>query len=289
MTIDPEALLGWQFPVIEVTYDWRDSILYALGLGLGADPTDPAQLRFLYEDGLQAFPTMGLVLGHPGPWYRDPRTGIDWVRTVQGEQDMVLHQPLRPADRLRCETRVTDVIDKGPGRAAHVHWSRTLSRVETGEPLCTLASVLVCRGDGGFGGPTRATAPRAAVPDDPPTATCDLPISPRAALIYRLSGDLNPVHVDPAVARSAGFDRPILHGLCTLGVAAHALLRTFLDMQPHRLTGLSTRFTAPVLPGDTLRTQMWPRGSTIAFRSMVVERNVVVLDGGIATVDGGTA
>lgn len=286
MTIDPDTLLNWRFPVIEQSYDERDAILYALGIGLGADPTDERQLRFLYEEGLVAFPTLALVLGHPGPWYRDPQTGIDWVRVVQGEQELRLHQPLRPRDRIVCRMRVTGVVDKGPGRPALVHWEREVSRRDTGEPLCTLSSTLVCRNDGGFGGADGPGRPRTAVPDRPAGTWCDLPTSPRAGLIYRLSGDRNPLHVDPRVARDAGFDRPILHGLCTLGVAAHAILRTFLDYRPERLVGLSGRFSAPMLPGETVRTYLWPEGDTVAFRCVSLDRDLTVIDGGLATLVG---
>ncbi|WP_433046326.1 MaoC/PaaZ C-terminal domain-containing protein [Dactylosporangium sp. CS-033363] len=281
MTIDPDTLLGWEFPVLEQAYDERDAILYALGVGLGTDPTDERQLRYLYEDGLRVFPTMGLVLGHPGPWYRDPRAGVDWVRVVHGEQELTVHAPLLPRDRIRCHTRVTGVVDKGPDRGALVFWQREVSRAGTGEPLCTLASTLVCRADGGFGGPAGPVRPRPTVPDGPAAQTCDLVTSPRAGLIYRLSGDLNPLHADPAVARAAGFDRPILHGLGTLGVAAHAVLRACLDYEPE-LRGLSARFSAPMFPGETVRTELWPLDDGVAFRCTSLERGAVVIDGGRA-------
>ncbi|MFB6395469.1 MaoC/PaaZ C-terminal domain-containing protein [Polymorphospora lycopeni] len=286
MTIDLDTLLGWQFPVIEQSYDERDAILYALGVGLGTDPTDEQQLRFLYEEGMVAFPTLALVLGHPGPWYSDPATGIDWIRVVHGEQDLRIHQPLRPRDDIVCHTRVTDVIDKGPGRPALVYWERRVSRRDTGEPLCTLSSTLVCRNDGGFGGPPGPARPRAAVPDRPATTWCDLPTSPRAGLIYRLSGDRNPLHVDPRVAREAGFERPILHGLCTLGVAAHAILRSVLDYEAGRLVGLSGRFSAPMLPGETVRTHLWLEDGNVAFRCVSLDRDLTVIDGGLAVLAG---
>lgn len=287
MAIDPDTLLGWQFPVTEQSYEERDAILYALGVGLGTDPTDPQQLRFLYEDGLAVLPTMGLVLGHPGPWYRDPRAGIDWVRVLHGEQELRVHQPLRPRDRVTCHTRVTDVVDKGPGRGALVYWRRTLTRTDTEEPLCTMSSTLVCRGDGGFGGPPRPLAARPArlrppAPAGPAPVYCDLPVSPRAGLIYRLSGDRNPLHVDPAVAQEAGFDRPILHGLCTLAVAGHAVLRTCLGYRVERLAGLRARFAAPVYPGQTVRTLLWPDRDRVAFRCLSLPQERVVIDDGLA-------
>ena len=284
MTIELDRLLGWQFPVLEHSYDERDAILYALGIGLGSDPTDTDQLRFLYEEGLQVFPTMGLVLGHPGPWFRDPATGIDWVAVLHGEQEIVFHRPLRARDSVTCLTRVTEVVDKGPGRGALVYWRREVSRTQTGEPLCTMLSTLFCRNDGGFGGPSRPTHPALPSPSGPPDLQVDLPISPRAGLIYRLSGDRNPLHVDPAVAAQAGFDRPILHGLCTFAMAGHALVSSCLGNRPERLGSLRARFSAPVFPGETLRTQIWLEDEELRFRCVSVEREAVVIDRGHAGI-----
>src|SRR5450759_3667450 len=124
-----------------------------------------------------------------------------------------------------------------------------------------------------------------AVPEGTPDASCDLPTLPQAALIYRLCADPNPLHAEPAVAKAAGFSRPILHGLCTYGVAGHAILRTFCNYEPEKLSGLSVRFSAPVYPGETIRTEMWRRGGTILFRSRAIERDVVVLNNGVATIN----
>lgn len=283
MTMQLERVLAWEFPVTEQRYDERDTILYSLGLGLGADPTDERELRFVYEDRLRAFPTMGCVLGHPGPWFSDPRTGIDWVAVLHGEQEMVIHRPLLPADTVTSRTRVTDVVDKGPGRGALVYWERTVSRTATGEALCTVSSTLFCRNDGGAGGSLSAPrTARPATPTGPPERVVDLRSEPRAALIYRLSGDRNPLHADPSVAREAGFERPVLHGLCTYGMAAHAILRTYLDYDPDLLTRLRVRFSAPVYPGETIRTELWPSESGVAFRCVSVERGVTVIDDGRA-------
>jgi acyl dehydratase len=280
MTLQVRQVLDWQFPVVEREVDERSAILYALGIGLGADPTDPRQLRFLYEEGLEVFPTMGLVLGHPGPWYSDPRTGIDWVAVLHGEQELVVHAPLQPRDKITCATRVTGVVDKGPGRGALVYWERVITRTGTGEPLFTLSSTLVCRNDGGCGGPAAQVRPPIPRGTGEPDAVIDLPVSARAGLIYRLSGDLNPLHVDPAVARQAGFDRPILHGLCTLAIAVDAIVRACLDYRNDRIGEVRARFSAPFLPGETLRTQIWGDGDGLTFRCLSVERDTVVIDAG---------
>jgi acyl dehydratase len=289
MTIDEQALLNWKFPTSTVAYGDTEVMLYALGVGLGRDPTEEEDLKFVYEDGLQVLPTFAAILGHPGPWYRDPASGIDWVNVVHGEQSLALHAPLAPADSLVCHTSVTDVEDKGDGRGALVSWRRTLERESTGEPVATCDSVLFCRADGGFGGepgPKRAPAPW---PEGGPTAHSVTRISPRAGLIYRLSGDRNPLHVDPKTAVEAGFDRPILHGLCTYAMATYAVIREFASSDVERLASVGVRFKTPVFPGETLRTDMWLEdGGTVRFRSTSVDRDVVVLDAGLAQLRGFT-
>lgn len=288
MPIDVDAVLSWEFPVAEVAYDERDSMLYALGVGLGADPLDRRELRFVYEKELVAFPTMAVVLGHPGPWFSDPRTGIDWVRAVHGEQELRILAPLRPADDLRCTTRVTGVVDKGPGRGALVHWERELVRADTAAPVAVASSVLFCRGDGGHGGSATGSAVSTVrpLPERPPDQLVDRTISPRAALLYRLSGDRNPLHADPDVAAEAGFDRPILHGLCTFGMAAVALVAATGDADGSRLRGMGARFSAPSFPGETLRTEIWMDGDGASFRTYALEREAIVLDGGWVEVVG---
>lgn len=137
MTIDADKLLAWEFPVLELTFSEKDAMLYALGVGLGADPTDVDELPFVYEDALAVLPTMAVVLGHPGPWFRDPRTGIDWVQVLHGEQTLVVRGPLRPDVPLQCTTRVVDVEDKGQGRGALVRWAREIVEASTRKPLAS--------------------------------------------------------------------------------------------------------------------------------------------------------
>ena len=284
MTIDAARLLGWSFPVTEHTVTARDAMLYALGLGLGRNPADKTELRYVYERDLSVLPTMAAVIGHPGPWYADPGTGIDWLRVVHGEQSLQLHAPLREGVPLRCETLVTDVEDKGHGRGALVRWQRRLTHRSDGSPVAILDSTLFCRGDGGFGGPRRAPAVPPDGPDGPPTATVTQEISPRAALIYRLSGDFNPVHADPQAAADAGFERPLLHGLCTFGMAAWSALRELAGGGATALTSISARFKSPVLPGQSLRTDLWQDGTAVRFRSSVGDR--AVLDDGLLRLRG---
>jgi acyl dehydratase len=282
--IDYQKLMDWHFPPIAQTLTRKDCILYALGVGLGGDPLDEAQLRFLYEEGLVALPTMAVVLAYPGFWIKDAATGIDWLRIVHGEQALTLHRSLPVEGKLVGRTRVTGIVDKGVGKGAVLYSEREIRDAESGELYATLTMSTFCRGDGGFGGPAGPSCPVHKVPERAPDASCDLPTLPQQALIYRLSGDYNPLHADPAVARAAGFDRPILHGLCTLGIAGHALLKLCCDYDPARFKSLALRFSAPVFPGETIRTEIWRDGKTISFRARALERDVVVLNNGRFTV-----
>jgi acyl dehydratase len=288
MAIDVARLKNWPFPPIEQSYSARDTILYALGVGLGHDPMDREQLRYVYEDGLQALPTLAVVLGYPGFWAKDPASGIDWVRLLHGEQSLELLAPLPAAGTVVGSTRVTAIVDKGKDKGALMYSERDIHEKAGGRLLAVSRSVSFMRGDGGFSASGQksddAPPPRMATPDTPPDHVCELKTRPEAALIYRLSGDYNPVHADPAVARAAGFERPILHGLCSFGVTGHALLKTLCSWDASRLKEIGCRFSAPVYPGETLRVEMWQRGQAVQFRTWAVERNVVVLSHGSARV-----
>lgn len=285
MTIDYERLMHWQFPERVQSYARRDTMLYALGLGLGAEPTDEKQLQYVYEERLKALPTMAVVLASPGSWLRDPGTGVDYLKVVHGEQWLELHRPLPVEATVVGRSRVTAVIDKGAGKGALIYVERRLFSQPGDEPLATLAMSTFARGDGGFGGPASApTPPLHTLPEGAPERTCDLATLPRQALLYRLSGDYNPLHADPEVARAAGFPVPILHGLCTYGIAGHAILRTYCDYDASRLRALQVRFSAPVYPGETLRTEMWRDGGVISFRCKALERDAIVLSNGRADI-----
>jgi acyl dehydratase len=285
MPIDYDKIKNWQFPDIEQTYTPKDSILYALGVGYGHDPMDEAQLQFVYEKNLRVAPTMPVVMAHPGFWMMNPATGIDWVKIVHGEQALRIHRSIPVSGTVIGRMRVKAIVDKGKDKGALIYQERSIVDKASGVLLATLDHVTFCRGDGGFGNGDAAPPPPPAMPEGTPDASCDLPTLPQAALIYRLCADPNPLHADPAVAKAAGFSRPILHGLCTYGVAGHAILRTICNYEPEKLSGLSVRFSAPVYPGETIRTEMWRRGGTVLFRSRAVERDVVVLNNGVATID----
>jgi len=284
MAIVYDKLMALDVPPREQSYEAKDCILYALGIGFGHDPMNEDELPFVYEKNLKVMPTMGTVIGHPGFWARLPETGIDWVKVVNGEQGIVLHRPIAGRGTVVGRMRVVEVIDKGPGKGALVLSERKISDKATGELIATVTHTMFCRGDGGFGGPQRQAPPPHEVPARPPDAVCDLGTRPEAALIYRLCGDLNPLHSDPEVAKQAGYPRPIMHGLGSFGVAAHAVLKTFCGYDPSRLVRFAARFSAPVFPGETLRTEMWRDGHAVSFRTRVVERDVVAVNNGRAEV-----
>ena len=285
MAIDYQRLKNWLFPEVEHSYAARDTMLYALGLGLGADPMDREQLRFVYEEGLKALPTMAVVLALPGQWSKNPETGINWKLLLHGEQGLVLHKPLPPAGTVVARTAIEEIVDKGAGKGALIYSRRDIRDKETGALLASLASTSFLRGDGGFGGPSGPTRPVHDLPERTPDLVSDIATLPQAALIYRLSGDYNPLHADPEIAAAAGFPRPILHGLCTFGVAGHALLRTLCGYDPARLRRMEVRFSSPVFPGETVRTEIWREGGgRFGFRCRVLERDIVAINNGLAEI-----
>lgn len=287
MAIDYDRLMNWPFPLVEQTYTARDTILYALGIGLGAEPCDGQQLPFVYEEKLQVLPTMAVVLAWPGFWLKDPETGVDWVRVLHAGQGLEIHDTLPPSGTVVGQTRVTGIIDKGADKGALILTERRLYEKSENRLLATLHSTTFARGDGGFGGPRAAsTEPPADPPDRAPDRVVDLPTLPQSALIYRLSGDWNPLHADPRIAREAGFEAPILHGLCTLGIAGHAILRGLCGYRANALKSLELRFSAPVYPGETVRTEMWNDGGLVHFRARCVERDLTILKNGKARIDG---
>jgi len=287
--INYEVVKNWSFQDIVHSYSVRDSMLYALGIGMGADPTDESELGFVYEKTLQAVPTMVAVLGSPGPWLREPTTGADYVKLVHGEQHVRLLKPLPVAATVVARNRVVSLTDKGAGKGAIAVILRELRDQASGELLAEIRQMNFLRGDGGFSAHSGVSDPGPEalppVPDRAPDLEVSLPTLERQALIYRLSGDYNPLHSDPAVARAAGFSRPILHGLCTYGMAAHALLKVACAYQAARVQHLAVRFTAPVYPGETIRFQFWHGApGALHLRARIDARDVVVLNNGIATV-----
>jgi acyl dehydratase len=219
-------------------------------------------------------------------WVRTPDLGIDWLKILHGEQSFEIHNPLPPESTVVGTHEIVAVEDKGAGKGAILHQIKRLNDKASGQLLATVRSVLFMRGDGGCGGFGEVPEPARPRPESAPSSTCEISTLPQSALIYRLSGDYNPIHADPATAVKAGFEAPILHGLCTFGVATRALLSTFANDAPDRLKSLSVRFSRPVFPGETIRTEFFGTGSEVRFRSRVVERDLIVLDRGSAVFTG---
>ncbi|MEO0030450.1 MAG: hypothetical protein RIS94_208 [Pseudomonadota bacterium] len=283
--MEVEKIRNLAIDSIVQSYDKRDTILYALGLGLGADPLNEAELPFVYEKNLTCLPSYANVLCHPGFWAQDPQFGIDWVKILHAEQDLVVHNPLPATGAIRGEYRVAGIEDKGEGRGALLHQEKALYDTADGTHLATVRSTLFLRGNGGEGG-FGATMPAAQpVPDRAPDRVVEISTLPRQALIYRLSGDWNPLHADPAIARKAGFTMPILHGLCTKGIANRAILSAYCDNDVSRFRAMFVRFSKPVMPGETIRFEFFEESAgTLRFRAIAVERGDVVLDRCSATV-----
>ncbi|MGQ0700434.1 MAG: MaoC/PaaZ C-terminal domain-containing protein [Panacagrimonas sp.] len=279
-----EKLLGKVFADIRVHYSKRDTMLYALGVGACQAPLDERELRFVFEKELQALPSISCVLAHPGGWIMEPALEVAWVKLLHAEQHFDLRKPLPAEGDVTGKFRITGIVDKGPESGALLYLEKSLHD-SGGELIGTVGSTYFLRGDGGGGNWGEPGAELPMVPTAEPSGTIDLPTLPIAALIYRLSGDYNPLHADPVVARKAGFEKPILQGLCTYGVACQSLIRAVCDFDASRLRGMGARFTKPVYPGETIRTQWWAGADgLVQFRCLSVERDVVVLDRGIARV-----
>ena len=284
-----EVVKNWPIEDVTQTYSERDVMLYALGLGLGGDPLDAQQLRYVYEKDLQAMPTCAAAFAWPKSWMRDPRTGIDYLKLVHGEQDVRFVRPMPVAGTIVSKTRVSRISDKGAGKGAIVELMRDILDASTGEQLALVRQVSFLRGDGGFSSKSgQSDAPPEALPPVPeraPDAEYVFSTGAHAALVYRLSGDANPLHADPEVASKAGFARPILHGLATYGIAGYAAIRMFAGNDATRLKRLALRLTSPVFPGEQVRFQFWRDSDTrLQLRARVDARDVVVLNNGIVEI-----
>ena len=284
MALNYKKILNWPFEDVIQSYSERDSIIYALSLGLGINATDPNELKFVYEKGLKTFPTMAVVMGHPGPWMTNPETGIDFVKVLHGEQHLEIHKPLPTEGSIIGRTRVVEVVDKGPDKGAMIITERKLYDRKSDDLLNTQSATILARGNGGFGGPVTSGPTPHALPAREPDAVVDIPTSTQAALLYRLNGDDNPLHADPKVAEKAGFNAPILHGLACYGIVARAVLKAFDIEDASKLESIGLRFSAPVYPGETIRTDIWKEGHDVSFCSRVVERDVLVLNNGRAVI-----
>jgi acyl dehydratase len=263
-------------------YGDKDGMLYALGVGFGSNPMDENELPYVFENkSLKVVPTMASVLT-PGDLLAE--CGLDYSLAVLGEQRLELFRPLPPKGRLLTDSRVVSVFDKGRDIGAVISVESEVRMAKDDTALFTVGSTVIARGDGGFGGPKEETPKRHELPKRDPDMSCDIETRPDQALLFRLCRDRNPLHADPGRARQAGFERPILHGLCSYGIACRAILKTICEYDYTLISGFNTRFTAPVYPGETITTEMWQDRNIVSFRCLVKERDTIVIDNGMCTL-----
>ena len=278
MPIDRDALMSAVVTGEPVNYREKDVMLYALGIGFGRDPVNDAELEFVLENrGPKTVPTLASMLV---PDRILTGSDIAFSHLLHRAQSMVLHRPLPASADLLADQRIVSLCDRGRGLGAEITMATELRRVRDETVICTLETVVIARADGGFGGPAPPPRNRLRMPDRAPDFITELETRPDQALLFRLSGDMNPLHADPAVARGAGFEKPILHGRCTYGIACKAILETVCEYDHTLIREFGVRFSAPVYPGDVIATEMWQNGDTVFFRSRVAGRNVTVLGEG---------
>ncbi len=279
MSLDYEKLLAESVVDLPFSYTARDSMLYALSVGLGADPMDAEELAYVTElqGAPKTLPSLATVLV---PDMFPPDLGWDYGQVLHAEQRLEVFRPLPAAAEILIDKRIVEAYDRGPKLGAMILFEAEARLKKDGTALFALGHTIIARGDGGFGGPTGKGPSPHRVPRREPDLTADLPTRPEQALFYRLNGDWNPLHADPKAAARAGFDRPILHGLCTYGVACHAILKTILSYDYTLISAFDARFSSPVMPGDTITTDMWQDGNVISFQCRAKERDVVVLRNG---------
>ncbi|HEV2364294.1 MAG TPA: MaoC/PaaZ C-terminal domain-containing protein [Caulobacteraceae bacterium] len=271
------------------SYGDKDVMLYALGIGLGADPMDERELAFVYERNLKVVPTAATVLAagarsRPGDAVPENPPGhrvsqLNYLMVVHGEQKVELHKPLPASGSFTAQSRTLGAFDKGKDKGAVVV-NETVWMDDHGDKVATLIGSTFARGDGGFGGPSEGAPEPHKVPERAPDLSLDFSTRPDQALVYRLNGDRNPLHSDPEVARKAGFERPILHGLCTYGITCRAILQAITDYDPEPILSHQVRFSAPVIPGDVITVDLWRDGKVVSFEAKVKARGATVIRNG---------
>jgi acyl dehydratase len=275
MPIDPGKALAAEFPSQRAEWGRDDVILYHLGLGAGFEkPTDAKELEYTYEQNLKVLPSYGVipVFGALSGLGGMPGIEINFAMVLHGEQDLVIHRPIPASGSVETRRRVAEIWDKG--KAALIVME-TVSSDQDG-PLFTNRFGIFARGEGGFGGESGPPAGNKA-PERDPDVTVESKTMPNQALIYRLSGDKNPLHADPKFAQMGGFDKPILHGLSSFGVVCKAAVDNVLEGDVTKVARYQVRFAGVVFPGETIVTSIWREGARLLLAAKTKERDTPVL------------
>ena len=283
MALNYEKVIATGVTNLETSYGDTETMLYAQSVGFGRDAVDRKELPYVYEQGtlLRTVPTLASAIV---PDMFPPDLGWDYSQVLHVEQRLTLYRPLPPAAELLLDKRVVEVFDRGATRGAMFLFEVDGRLAKDDTALFTAGATVIARGDGGFGGPAGKGPPAHRAPRREPDLSCDIPTRSDQALLFRLNGDRNPLHADPDAATSAGFSIPILHGLCTYGIACRAILQTICNYDHTLIEGFDARFSLPVLPGDTITTDMWQDGNIVSFQCSVKERGCIVLRNGKCTL-----
>jgi acyl dehydratase len=279
VTIRYPAVLNHQSPSQQWSFSDRDAILYALCVGFGGDPMNERELPFVYEKHLKVVPTLPTALA----WVAEPTfasLGVDRITALHGEQKIELHRTLSIPSTLDVQGSVVEVYDKGIDRGAVIVTRHVLRDAGDGGKVATLTTTCFGRAEGGCGGSVEVPPRPHAVPDRSPDHSIDILTPPDLALRYRLTGDRNPIHAEPEIARQAGFARPLLHGLCSFGISCRAVLEIYADFDPAQIASHQARFASPVYPGETLTVDLWRDGAVVSFQARIKARGVTVLNNG---------
>jgi acyl dehydratase len=282
MPIDPKQALGAQMGEGKYTWTRDQVILYHLGVGAGVPPTDRGELEYTYEKNLKVLPSYGVipVFGALGGLGSTPGLSFNFAMLLHGEQDIEIHQPIPTEATVTSSGRIAEIWDKGKAALVVLEVE---TRDEAGKPLFTNRFSLFLRGEGGFGGESGPKAGNEA-PARAPDGVIESKLLPQQALIYRLSGDKNPLHADPDFAKMGGFDRPIIHGLCSYGVVCKAIVDKVLGGDVTKVARYQARFAGVGFPGETYLTSYWKEGDKILIQAKAKERDAIVISNAAITV-----
>ena len=281
MTINYDEIMNLTSENVEISYSDKDSILYSLGIGLGNDPMNLNELKYVYENSQSVLPSMATNFQYHSPLLL--KTNINFIMVVHGEQRLSITNALPVSGDFIANAKVIGCYDKGPARGAIIEVETTVKNKKNNEEICKLVSTTFARGDGGFGGPD-SPKKEIFILDGEPDYVSEVSTKPDQALIFRLSGDYNPLHSDPNFAKAAGFEKPILHGMCTYGIACRSLVNEICENDASKLKRFDCRFSSPVYPGETIITEMWKKDKMIYFNSKVKERDKLVLKNGVSEI-----